>query len=86
MDQQPQLPDSGKPAARFHDSDRWIDLIAFLALLAFGGTLIALAGVPVGSVATACAALGLFYGIWKRSRAASDDDADGDDGPASPAA
>jgi hypothetical protein len=75
MDQLPQLPDSGNQAARHIDSSRWIDLIAFLAVLALGGALIALSGVSIGSVVTTCTALGWLYGVWKRPRAGRDDQA-----------
>jgi ABC-type multidrug transport system fused ATPase/permease subunit len=48
------------------NSSRWIDLIAFLAVLALGGVLIALGHITAGSLATICAALGGLYGVWMR--------------------
>ena len=81
MEQLPQLPDSGNRAAQHHVSSRWIDLIAFLAVLALGGALIALSGVSIGTVATTCAALGWLYGVWKRTRPPSDERADRDEPP-----
>jgi len=66
MSNVPQLPRSGDLATHSHNSGRWIDLIAFLAVLALGGALIALGHVTAGSLATICAALGGLYGVWKR--------------------
>lgn len=68
MSNLPQVPGPGNPAPRSYDSCRWIDLIAFLAVLALGGVLIAFVGTTAGSLATICAALGGLYGIWKRAR------------------
>jgi hypothetical protein len=68
MSNLPQVPGPGNPAPRSHDSSRWIDLIAFLAILALGGVLIALGGTTAGSLAAICAALGGLYRIWKRAR------------------
>jgi hypothetical protein len=68
MSNLPQVPGPGNPARRSHDSSRWIDLIAFLSVLALGGVLITLGGTTAGSLAAICAALGGLYGIWKRTR------------------
>lgn len=69
MSNLPQVQGPGKPAASHaHDSSRWIDLIAFLAVLALGGVLIALADTTAGSLTAICAALGGLYGIWMRAR------------------
>jgi hypothetical protein len=82
MDQLPKIPDPGNRLAHYRDSSRWIDLIAFLAVLALGGALIALSGVSIASVATTVAALGWLYGVWKHSRPTRDGDNVGrDDGP-----
>lgn len=58
----------GNPAPRSRDTSPWVDLIAFLAILALGGILIALGRTTAGSLATICAALGGLYGVWKRFR------------------
>lgn len=73
MDQLPQLPDPGtrQPSAR--DSRRWIDLIAFLAVLALGGFLMAVVPATAVSIATVCAALGGLYRLWKRPHAPDGD-------------
>lgn len=68
MSQVPQLPRMGNTAPRSRDSSPWVDLIAFLAILALGGILIALGRTTAGSLATICAALGGLYGVWKRFR------------------
>ena len=68
MSKVPQLPRMGNPAPRSRDSSPWVDLIAFLAILALGGILIALGRTTAGSLATICAALGGLYGVWKRFR------------------
>jgi hypothetical protein len=65
MSKVPQLPDSGKPASRSGDPSPWIDLIAFLAVLALAGVLAALGNVTAGSLAAICGALGGLYGVWK---------------------
>jgi hypothetical protein len=51
---------------------QWIDLIAFLAVLALGGFLMAFGHATVGSLASACAALGGLYTLWTRRRRPSD--------------
>ncbi len=61
MSKLPQLPNGGKPGPR-----SWIDLIAFLGVLALGGVLIALGRTPAGSLVTICAALGGLYAVWTR--------------------
>jgi hypothetical protein len=58
---------------RPRNSSRWIDLIAFLAVLALGGALIAVVSTTAVSVATICVALGGLYRLWKRSPASEDD-------------
>jgi hypothetical protein len=68
MTKVPQLPHSGNSDSRSGSSSPWIDLIAFLAILALGGVLIAFGRVTAGSLATICAALGGLYGVWKRFR------------------
>jgi hypothetical protein len=69
MSNVPRLPRSGDPTPRSRNSSTWIDLIAFLAILALGGVLMALGHTTAGSLATICAALGGLYGVWKRFRA-----------------
>jgi hypothetical protein len=68
MSNVPQLPRPGNPTPRSRDSSTWVDLIAFLAILALGGILIALGRTTAGSLATICVALGGLYGVWKRFR------------------
>ncbi|WP_405776050.1 hypothetical protein [Streptomyces sp. NBC_01538] len=48
-------------------SDRFIDLIVFLAILAAGVVLTVL-GVPAGSIAGIAAALAALYGAWTSAR------------------
>jgi LPXTG-motif cell wall-anchored protein len=54
------------------DHSQWIDLIAFLAVLALGGILMAFGHATVGSLATLCAALGGLYTVWTRRRRPGD--------------
>lgn len=68
MSKVPQPPRSSNPAPPSRSSNPWIDLIAFIAILALGGVLIAFGRVTAGSLATICAALGGLYGVWKRFR------------------
>jgi hypothetical protein len=68
MSKVPQLSHSGNPTPRPSNSNPWIDLIAFLGVLALGGVLIALGRTTAGSLATICAALGGLYAVWKRLR------------------
>jgi 4-hydroxybenzoate polyprenyltransferase len=68
MSDTPQPPRSSDPAIPTRNSSRLIDLIAFLAVLALGGVLMALGHITAGSLATVCAALGGLYGVWKRLR------------------
>jgi hypothetical protein len=46
--------------------DRWIDLFAFLGVLALGGALLIFGHVTVGSLVTICAALGVLYTLFRR--------------------
>jgi Flp pilus assembly protein TadB len=73
MNQLPQLPDHGSRQPGTRDSSRWIDLIAFLGVLALGGVLMTVVPATVVSIATACVALGGLYRLWKRSHASDDD-------------
>ena len=57
----PKLPRSSSPTP-------WIDLIAFLAILALGGVLMALGRATAGSLATVCAALAGLYAAYKWPR------------------
>jgi hypothetical protein len=57
----PKLPHSGEPS-------QWIDLIAFIGILALGGVLMAFGHTTAGSLATACAALAGLFTAWKRLR------------------
>jgi len=59
----PHHPSSG-PASG--GSGPWVDLIAFIGVLALGGILIAFGHVTAGSLAAACAALGGLYAVWQR--------------------
>jgi hypothetical protein len=68
MSKVPQLPHSGNPTPHPSNSNPWIDLIAFLGVLALGGVLIAFGRTTAGSLATICAALGGLYAVWKRLR------------------
>jgi len=81
MSKVPQLPHQGNPAPHSGNSNPWVDLIAFLAVLALGGALIALGHTTAGSLATICAALGGLYAVWKRLRisegSSSRDETDG---------
>lgn len=72
MPKVPQLRAGGNPTPRPRSSRAWADLIAFLAVLALGGILIALGHVTAGSLATACVALGGLYAVWQRLRPADD--------------
>jgi hypothetical protein len=45
--------------------DRWIDLFAFLGVLALGGALLVFGHVTAASLATICAALGGLYAVWR---------------------
>jgi len=69
MPQVPQLPGPGSHAPSPRDSSRWIDLIAFMAVLALGGALMTLVPASAVSVATVCVALGGLYRLWKRPHA-----------------
>jgi hypothetical protein len=71
MSQVPQLPDPGSRAPRPSDPSRWIDLIAFLGVLALGGILMTVVPATAVSVATICVALGGLYRLWKLSQPAS---------------
>jgi hypothetical protein len=53
-------------------SSQWIDLIAFLGVLALAGVLLVLGHVTAGSLATACAALGGLYTVWRQLHASND--------------
>lgn len=66
MSNVPQHPDSGNPAPGSGPSSSLIDLIAFLAVLALGGLLLAFGHTTAGSLAASCAALGGLYAAWKR--------------------
>jgi len=68
MSKVPQHPRTGNPAPRSGNSNSWVDLIAFLGVLALGGVLMALGRTTAGSLATTCAALGGLYAVWKRLR------------------
>lgn len=68
MTKLPQPSRSGNPDSPTRPASPWVDLIAFLAILALGGVLIAFGRVTAGSLATICAALGGLYGVWKRLR------------------
>jgi hypothetical protein len=68
MSKVPQLTHSGNPAPRSGKSSPWVDLIAFLGVLALGGILMVLGRTTAGSLATICAALGGLYAVWKRLR------------------
>jgi hypothetical protein len=62
------------------DHGQWIDLIAFLAVLALGGILMAFGHATAGSLATVCAALGGLYTLWTHRRRPNDpSDAEGED-------
>lgn len=50
------------------DPRSWIDLLAFLGVLALGGILIALGHTTAGSLAIICTALGGLYAVWTRPR------------------
>jgi hypothetical protein len=63
MSQVPHLPDPGNYAPRHRDLSRWIDLIAFLAILCLGGALLALGYASAGSLTAICAAL---FAAWKQ--------------------
>lgn len=57
---------------------QWIDLIAFLGVLALGGYLIAFGHTTAGSLASICAALAGLYAAYKHlhrpgSRSGEDD-------------
>jgi hypothetical protein len=67
----PQLPRSSDPAPA-RNPNHWVDLIAFLAVLALGGALIALGHITAGSLATVCAALAGLYGVWKHVRSSNE--------------
>jgi hypothetical protein len=69
----PELPGPVNRPSGPRDSSRWIDLIAFLAVLALGGALMAVVSTTAVSVATICVALGGLYQLWKRSHASNDD-------------
>lgn len=92
MSNVPQLSRFSDPDNRSRNSNRWIDLIAFLAVLALGGVLIALGSTTAGSLATICAALGGLYAVWKRfsssGKASSSDEVgrEHDEDPPGPAA
>ena len=92
MSKVPRSPHSGDHAIQSRYSSRWIDLIAFLAVLALGGVLIAIGRVTAGSLATICAALGGLYGVWKRFRSSNEGppndqpDSEHDAGPDGPSA
>jgi|HubBroStandDraft_4_1064222.scaffolds.fasta_scaffold401963_1 hypothetical protein len=68
MSKVPQLPHSGNPAPHPGNSGPWVDLIAFVSVLALGGVLMALGRTTAGSLAAVCAALGGLYTVWKRLR------------------
>lgn len=68
----PQLRASGNPPPSLRSSKAWIDLIAFLGVLALGGVLIAFGHVTAGSLATICAALGGLFAVWQRLRPPDD--------------
>jgi len=68
----PQLPHSDDSASPSRNSSRWIDLIAFLSILALGGVLISFGSITAGSLATICAALGGLYGVWKRVQSSNE--------------
>jgi hypothetical protein len=51
---------------------QWADLIAFLAVLALGGILMAFGHATAGSLAGLCAALGGLYTVWTRRRRPGD--------------
>jgi hypothetical protein len=48
----------------------WVDLLAFLGVLALGGILLAVAGMTAPSLTAACGALGGLYAIFERFRRA----------------
>lgn len=63
-----QRPHSGAQTPPTRNPRPWIDLIAFLAVLALVGVLIALGRITAGSLVTVCAALGGLYEVWRRMR------------------
>jgi len=77
MSQLSRLPDTGKRTPSPRDPDRWVDLIAFLAVLTLGGVLMAVIPTTAVSIATVFVALGGLYRLWKRSRRPDDDPPDG---------
>lgn len=78
----PQLQTDGKPAPRPRIPRLWVDLIAFLAVLALGGLLIVLGHVTAGSLTAACVALGGLYAVWQRQRPPDGPPGDESSGPA----
>jgi len=61
----PQVPQPGNLSPRPGNSNPWVNLIAFLGVLALGGVLIVLGHITAGSLAATCAALGGLYAAWK---------------------
>jgi hypothetical protein len=47
---------------------QWVDLIAFMAVLATGNLLIVLGHLTVPGVASVCGALTGVYAVWRHSR------------------
>jgi len=72
MSHLPQIPHPGNHAPSPRGPNRWIDLIAFLAVLALGGALILAVPGTAFSIATTCVALGGLYRLW-RSHSSDDD-------------
>ena len=83
MSKLPQLLNGGNLGPR--DPRPWINLIAFLGVLAFGGVLIALGRTTAGSLTTICAALGGLYAVWMRlgppGGSSGEPDSQPDEGP-----
>jgi hypothetical protein len=61
----------------------WVDLIAFLGVLSFGGILITATGMTAASLATTCVALAGLYAAFKPFRLPGDSAHANDSGPKS---
>ena len=61
----PQIPNPSNRAPSPRDPNRWIDLIAFLGVLALVGALALVVPVTAFSIATTCVALGGLYRLWQ---------------------
>jgi hypothetical protein len=69
----PHLPSPSHRTPSPRDPNRWIDLLAFLGVLALGSVLALVAPTTLLSVATLAVALGGLYRLWKRSDSPGDD-------------